>query len=141
MVLLGCDPGYRHFGLVLVETSGEEKPRVLKRTTLKNGSIKQWQHGLISLLRQLDEFLLFTPRPDLIGIEMISWYGKRKGSLQLAHLAGACAGFLHTRTTDQYPKFFSPKQVKAISASYKPPKGFDEHQHDALSICRLLASQ
>lgn len=153
MYLLGVDPGYRHMGVVLVETNGDGKPRIVKRTTLKNGSIKQWQEGIPSLLVQLSEFggkagfswVNFqdngSPIIEKVGIEMISWYGKRRGSLQLAHLAGAIYGFYAALPQFKHIHFFTPKVVKATSEQYGAPKGFDEHQTDALSICRLLAAQ
>lgn len=147
MFLLGVDPGYRNMGVVLVETNGEGKPRIVKRTTLKNGSIKKWQTGIPELMRQLYLFVKDQPI-DVAGVEMISWYGKRRGSLQLAHLAGASLGFLLASVSPvsfalgSIPvRFYTPKEVKTTSAKYGAPKGFDEHQTDALSICRLLAAK
>lgn len=137
MFLLGVDPGYRNMGVVLVETNGDGKPRIVKRTTLKNGSIKKWQSGIPELLMKLSEFL-GTASPERAGVEMISWYGKRRGSLQLAHLAGGCVGYLLGRGVTT--RFYTPKEVKTTSEQYGAPKGFDEHQTDALSICRLLAT-
>lgn len=140
MILLGVDPGYRHMGVVLVETFNEEKPRVIRRTTLQNGSIKKWQEGLPQLLAKLSSVVDSGPaRCDAAGVEMISWYGKRRGSLQLAHLAGACVGLLLGKGISPV-RFFVPKEVKATSAKFGAPKGFDEHQTDALSICRLLVN-
>ena len=139
MILLGCDPGYRHFGVVLVETNGEGKPKVLRRATLKNGSIKQWQSGIPELLRKLGEVMNTVERIDGAGVEMISWYGKRRGSLQLAHLAGATLGYLFQGGIATV-RFYTPKEVKTMSAQFPGPKGFDEHQTDALSICRLLVA-
>lgn len=141
MRLLGCDPGYRHFGVVLVETNGEGKPKVLRRATLKGGSIKNWQNEIHLLLDKLGEFLKPYQNPiDAVGVEMISWYGKRRGSLQLAHLAGATLGFLKANPNVDSVRFFIPKEVKAMSAQFPGPKGFDEHQTDALSLCRLLVA-
>lgn len=135
LVLLGCDPGYRHFGVCIASYDGDTL-RVLKRATLKNGSIRAWQSGIPTLLAGLNRFLGDTI-PAKAGVEMISWYGRRKGSLQLAHLAGGTLGFLLGRCP---ARFFTPKEVKLTSASNKTPKGFDEHQQDALSICRLLVN-
>lgn len=128
-------------GLCLVKTNGDNKPSVIKKATLKNGSLSAWQSGLPSLLDRLDMFVTeYAKEPiDKAGIEMIVWYGKRKGVLALAHLAGACLAHLRPRCNTV--RFFLPKEVKATSLKYSAPKGFDEHQHDALSICRLLASE
>lgn len=126
-------------GLCLVDYNGEES-LVIRKATVKNGALKDWQKGLPKLL---DKILAFSggTEVDKVGIEMIVWYGKRKGVLALAHLAGACFGIIQGYA-GQYGtvQFFLPKEVKATSAKYPAPKGYDEHQHDALSICRLLAA-
>lgn len=137
MILLGCDPGYRNFGVVIVATNGEGKPKVLSRATLKNGSIKQWQKGIPELLVKLGKELSKVEQIDQAGVEMISWYGKRRGSLQLAHLAGATLGYLFQGNIPRV-RFYTPREVKSTSEQYGAPKGFDEHQTDALSLCRLL---
>lgn len=124
----------------MVETNGEGKPRVLKHTTLANGSIKAWQRGIGELLYKLEQFVGSGVSWDKAGVEMISWYGKRRGSLQLAHLAGATYGFLTGMPAAGTVQFYTPKEVKSMSARFKPLKGFDEHQNDALSLCRLLVN-
>lgn len=138
MILLGVDPGYRHMGLCLVEANKLGVAKVLKKATLKNGALKDWQRGLPKLVDKLEDFIgLYNV--EKAGVEMIVWYGKRKGVLALAHLAGACYTLLLTKGFDV--RFFLPKDVKNNSLQYHAPQGFDEHQHDALSICRLLANQ
>ena len=134
MVYLGVDPGYRNMGLCLLDTTG---PKVIKRTTLHNGPIRAWQSGFPFLLDGIGKFI-GTNIPDAAAVEMISWYGKRRGSLQLAHLAGGSVGYLLALGIRPV-RFFSPKEVKSMSETNPSPKGFDEHQSDALSLCRLLA--
>jgi len=139
LIFLGCDPGYRHFGLCLADIEGDTI-NVRKRATLRNGSIKDWQKGIPTLLAGVYEFISRIQMIDKAAVEMISWYGKRRGSLQLAHLAGATVGYLLAAPNIGPVRFYSPKEVKTTSANNKLLRGFDEHQHDALSLCRLLAS-
>ncbi len=134
VIYLGVDPGYRNMGLCLLDASTS---RVIRKTTLHNGSINDWQKGFAPLLYGIEKFS-GTATIDSAAVEMISWYGKRRGSLQLAHLAGGCVGYLLARGIDT--RFFTPKEVKAMSAK-STRKGYDEHQNDALSLCLLLAAK
>lgn len=136
MILLGCDPGFRAFGVVVVEVRGGRSPRIVKRTTLKNGPLAEWRQGLPTLLTRMKKIVTDTS-PDVAGVEMITWHGRRRGSLPLAHLAGATYGLLWTVVPRVV--FFTPHDVKTMSRTFPAPPRFDEHQHDALSICRLLA--
>lgn len=139
MIYLGVDPGYRNLGLCFAQHQDDEW-KILKRTTLNNGALKDWQKGIPSLIDGIKKFL--TPieweEVDGAGVEMISWYGKRRGSLQLAHLAGACYGALHAWKIKT--QFFAPKEVKMKSAALNTPK-LNEHEQDAFSLCQLLVTE
>jgi len=138
MVLLGIDPGYRNLGYCLVRTNnGTSHAEILQKGTLSLKTAKDWTIGLPKLVGQLVDKI--QTQPKIVAIEMISWYGKRKGVLALAHLAGAVAGpFV---ATGSVIKYFPASMVKQATLDYPAPKNFNEHEADALSLCRLALAQ
>lgn len=139
MILLGIDPGFRNCGYCLVETNnGEQHAKVLHKGTLKLKSSKEWMTGIQTLLAELATELADRPSPEVVAVEMISWYGKRKGVLALAHLAGAFAGAFGGRAR---VLLFPAVLVKRSTESYPTPKRFNEHEADALSLCRLALEE
>ncbi len=134
MKILGIDPGTRHLGYVLVEThNGATHAKVLKRGTIGLKGKIYWTRAIVPLARRLYE--LVGTVPDLVAIEQINWYGRRKGVLALAHLAGVLGG-IYAGAKDVL--FFAPKEVKQESA-LEPRTGWTAHEVDALSLCRLAA--
>lgn len=131
MLILGVDVGYRNFGYCLTQING--KPEVLARGTLNLGNTRAWR-SLVG--KAFDVFETWTTKPGVVAIEELVWYGKRKGVLALAHLAGAVAGYALGQWGAK-PLFYQPRDVKAMSRAWPAPEGFTEHEHDSLSLCRL----
>jgi Holliday junction resolvasome RuvABC endonuclease subunit len=130
MLVLGVDVGYRNFGWCLVKVNG--KPEVIEHHTADVGNTTKWRELLGVALSPFAGI----PKPDVVSIEELVWYGKRKGVLALSHLAGAVAGYA-LGVWGAKPLFFNPREVKAVSRAHAAPEGFTEHEHDALSLCRL----
>lgn len=130
--LLGLDPGTRNLGYCLVCISGG------KATIEKTGTLgitgKADLQSALALSRQA--FAEIATLPDAVGIESIQWFGKRKGVLILAHLAGMLGGMWASSPAGVW--YFSPKEVKPESALH-PRVGWTAHEIDALSLCRLVA--
>lgn len=128
MIILGIDPGFRACGWCLVGDS-----KVLSKGTVKNGSLKDWRPGIIRVINAVEDALQRRGAIDVVAVEEIVWYGKRKGSLALAHLAGALYGYFSNHAAVM---FFLPRDVKALSATLKKPS-WNEHELDALALCQL----
>lgn len=139
MIYLGCDPGFRHYGVVVAAFAGKKLDHLVLNATLVNGPLSKWETGVPALLDALGSSMA-SARVDMAGVEKIEWYGKRKGVMALAHLAGATYGYLNALNIPV--KFFPPKSVKEMSRRHAGEvPNLDEHQNDALSICRLLAAK
>lgn len=133
MLILGVDVGYRNFGYCLVRVNGT--PEVEEHGTIDLGNTTAWRSLITNALDELWDF-----NANIVAIEELVWYGKRKGVLALAHLAGAVAGYAYG-TMKAKPLFFVPKLVKEMSRTYPAPEGFTKHEHDALSLCRLALGE
>ena len=134
MLILGVDVGGRNFGYCLIRVDRE--PEVLLHETRDVGNTRDWRILIPKALDWLRASVSIVGYPDVVAIEELVWYGKRKGVLALAHLAGAVAGYV-LGEMDAKSLFFQPRDVKAMSRTYPRPEGFTEHEHDALSLCRL----
>lgn len=130
MLVLGVDVGFRHFGYCLVQVNGT--PEVVARDTINLGATTQWR-DLIA------KGLALLPKANLVSIEELVWYGKRRGVLGLAHLAGAVAGWAIANSAEIM--FFQPMDVKAATRAGRFPKAFTEHEKDSLSLCRLALTR
>jgi Holliday junction resolvasome RuvABC endonuclease subunit len=138
---VGIDPGYRNLGWCVVETrNGTREVEILGRGTFGIKTSTQWVSQFEALLRQVAEWVLAPFSPvEAVGVELISWYGRRRGVLALAHLAGACAAL--GLAVSSRVRLFPAAQVKAASAHYPAPSEFTEHERDALALCRLLLAK
>ena len=106
---------------------------------MAHGTIDAGSSGVEVVPKILAELGKRVVRPrrkiDVVSIEQINWYGKRKGVLALAHLAGAVAGYFSALGATI--RWFPAREVKARSAKNGAPRGFDDHQMDALSLVKL----
>lgn len=120
--------------------NGDKSAAIQAHGTIHADGLKNWPAGIVKIIQQLDYDV--PGIPELFAVEQISWYGKRKGSLQLAHLAGAIYGAYVPRLKNEGAAIkavmlFRPDEVKKASIDYPAPTDFNEHEADALSLCRL----
>lgn len=134
MIVLGVDPGFRSLGYCVVRLRTARRV-ILARGTLGCRRGASWTGALPALVKTLAR-TVGAWQPAVVAVESITWVGPRRGALALAHLAGAVGG--QYASTAQVV-FFPPHTVKRESARGGPPRGWNAHEVDALSLCKLAA--
>ncbi len=132
MLVLGVDPAYRTLGYCLVKVNGT--PEVVAHGLVDLGSSKEWRTLIPEAMSVL------KPYPaDVVVVEEITWQGRRKGALALAHLSGAIIGW--AASIGSKVSLYLPRDVKAATAQGKFPSNFSDHERDAMSLCRLYLNE
>lgn len=125
--VIGVDPGLRNTGVAIYDGR-----RVLYRTTIHTRG-ESWVDCMQEVLDRLDDILVRWD-PDVGAVEGVVWHGKRRGSLQLAHLAGAIYGYLASMPGCGV-RLLLPADVKAES---RGRNGATAHEADAAAAARIL---
>ena len=132
MLILGVDPAYRTLGYCLVKVNGT--PEVVSHGLVDLGSSKAWRTLIPQAIAVLKPYTA-----DVVVVEEITWQGRRKGALALAHLSGAIIGW--AASIEARVAVYLPRDVKAATVQGKFPANFSEHEKDAMSLCRLYLNE
>lgn len=77
-IILGCDPGIRHFGVAVLDVAGP-CPRLLMAETVGT-ALQQPPPFLVEFFRRALGTIMDTYRVEAVGAEELTWFSKRQAA-------------------------------------------------------------